>query len=95
MRKVVLALSMLVSLASAYDSMNVTTCSFGRKQVAAFADIKMVCSGDLKREASTQELYSKGWRLVNSYNFNGEAYLVFERNSLILDTDQLQLPKGK
>lgn len=80
MKKMVLVLLILVGFLDAAEvAKSVTTCSFSRKQLAAFADIPMVCSGDYKNNASTQELYTKGWRLINSYTHGGETYLVFEK----------------
>lgn len=80
MKKMVLVLLIFVGFLDATEvTKSVTTCSFSRKKLAAFADIKMTCSGDYKDEATTQELYAKGWRLINSYNHGGEAYLVFEK----------------
>ena len=80
MKKMVLVLLIMVGFLEAVEATkSVTTCSFSRKQLAAFANIKMVCSGDFRDEASTQELYAKGWRLINSYSHGGEVYLVFEK----------------
>ncbi|WP_069477167.1 hypothetical protein [Sulfurospirillum halorespirans] len=81
MRKVLLALIMVVSCVFASEGQKaVTTCRFDAKQIGAFADSPMTCSGDFKKSSTTQELYADGWRLINSYTHSGNVYLVFEKN---------------
>jgi len=94
MQKMLLALIMVATLANADDfAKSVTTCRFDAKQIGAFADNPMTCSGDSKKSATTQELYASDWRLVNSYNHSGNVYLVFERNRSI--SDDLTNKKGR
>lgn len=81
MKKVLLALIMVVGCLFASEGQkSVTTCRFEARQIGAFADSPMTCSGDFKKSSTTQELYGDGWRLINSYTQNSNVYLVFEKN---------------
>ena len=73
MKKIILALSLLIGLANATE---VTLCQF--KNGVGYANSKIICDNG-KSYSAIQDIYADGWKFKGNFNVKDEAYIVMEK----------------